>query len=57
MNARWRLLLLPLGAAAELLTLSSCWIVAVFSHRSAERMMRWANDNLPSLDWYMGVEK
>lgn len=51
---RFRLLLLPLAAVAELLILASCWVLAVLSPARAELVMRWATSTLPSLHWYIG---
>lgn len=51
---RFRSLLLPLAAIAELLILAACWVVAVFRPKRAERMMNWATSTLPSLNWYIG---
>ena len=51
---RFRLLLLPLVAVAELLILAACWGVAMFSPARSERMMHVATRTLPGLRWYIG---
>jgi|GEM_PF-3472539 len=45
------LLILPL-AFVELLTLAMCWILAIPSPKTAERLMKWACRTLPNRDWY-----
>ncbi len=51
---RLRLLLLPLGAVAELLVLGTCWSLALPSPRTSKRLMDWATSTLPTLNWYIG---
>lgn len=51
---RLRLVLLPLGAVAELCVLAGCWALAITSPKRAERLMAWATATLPTIHWYIG---
>jgi len=51
---RFRLLLLPLAAVAELMVLAVCWVLAIAQPASAKRLMVWATRKLPTLNWYIG---
>lgn len=51
---RMRLLLLPIGAAVELLLLSVCWLVAAPCPRAARKLSDWAESALPGPRWYLG---
>ena len=51
---RFRLLLLPFGALAELAMLAVCWVLAAASPSTASVVMRWSVRRFPTLHWYIG---
>lgn len=52
---RWRLLLLPFGALAELSLLAARYLMAQVDAARLERLMHWSRRRLPDLDWYIGA--
>ena len=52
---RWRLLLMPFMAVAELAVIAACWALAVVGAlKTSTRLMDWATDRFPSIYWYIG---
>lgn len=51
---RLRIVLLPLGMAAEAIAAFATCLVAIFSVSRAERMCRWCISAFTSIDWYAG---
>ena len=51
---RFKILLLPFAATAELLMLGICWaVILVTNVKTAERLMRWAMTVFPNHEWYL----
>jgi len=49
---RFRILLLPFAAVAELTLLVACWCIALVSPATASRIMQ-ANRVFPGVYWYL----
>lgn len=50
---RFKVLLLPFAAFAELLALGICWLIALLADADkADRSMRWAMSVFPDHGWY-----
>lgn len=49
-----RLPLLPCAIVVELVLLATGWILALANPAAAARLARWAEERLPSRDWYLG---
>lgn len=54
MSRRWRILLLPVGIAVEVIALTQVAIMSQFSPRAAMEKREWWIDRLPNRDWYFG---
>ncbi|MCB1070359.1 MAG: hypothetical protein H7A43_02175 [Verrucomicrobia bacterium] len=50
---RYKILLLPFAALAELIALAVCWVIALLADMDkADRSMRWAMSIFPDREWY-----
>ena len=54
MLVQLRYLLLPFAIGLELVLLACGWIMALPSPAKAARLVQWAENHLPSLNWYLG---
>lgn len=51
-----RLPLLPVAIVVELALLACGWILALISPARAGKLVKWADQHVPGLDWYLGRE-
>lgn len=53
-DMRFKILLLPFGAIAELLLMLTCLIVSLIDSFTAKRIAAWCIEFFPDREWYTG---